>query len=63
VYDVAKDLLSHKDVTNKPIYVWTIDSEASIEKVFSEGANGVITNKCNDAIIIRDQMIKSGSIN
>jgi len=63
VYDVAKDLLSHKDVTNKPIYVWTIDSEASIEKVFSEGANGVITNKCNDAIIIRDQMVKIGSIN
>jgi len=62
-YDVAKDLLSHKDVTNKPIYVWTIDSEASIEKVFSEGANGVITNKCNDAIIIRDQMVKTGSIN
>ncbi|MEI8198639.1 MAG: glycerophosphodiester phosphodiesterase family protein [Eubacteriales bacterium] len=63
VYDVAKDLLSHKDVTNKPIYVWTIDSEASIEKVFSEGANGVITNRCNEAIIIRDQMVKKGSIN
>jgi len=62
-YDVAKDLLSHKDITNKPIYVWTIDSEASIEKVFSEGANGVITNKCNNAITIRDQMIKTGSIN
>jgi len=62
-YDVAKDLLSHKDITNKPIFVWTIDSEASIEKVFSEGAKGVITNKCNDAIIIRDKMVKTGSIN
>ena len=61
-YDVAKDLLSHKDVTNKPIYVWTIDAEDSIEKVFSEGANGVITNKCGDAITIRDQLKNTGVI-
>jgi len=61
-YDVAKDLLSHKDVTNKPIYVWTIDAEESIEKVFSEGASGVITNKCNEAITIRDQLKNTGSI-
>jgi len=61
-YDVAKDLLSHKDVTNKPIYIWTIDAEETIEKAFSEGASGIITNKCNDAITIRDQLKNTGSI-
>jgi len=59
-YDVAKDLLSHTDVTNKPIYVWTIDAEESIETVFSQGANGVITNKCNDAMKIRDTLANTG---
>ena len=59
-YDVAKDLLSHIDVTNKPIYVWTIDNEESIEKVFSEGAKGVITNKCNEAVQIRSQLKMTG---
>ena len=61
-YDVAKDLLSHADVTNKPIYVWTIDAEEEIETVFSEGASGVITNKCNDAVKIRDTLEKTGLI-
>jgi len=61
-YDVAKDLLSHADVTNKPIYVWTIDAEEEIETVFSEGASGVITNKCNDAVKIRDTLEKTGII-
>lgn len=59
-YDVAKDLLSHADVTNKPIYVWTIDDEESIETVFSQGANGVITNKCNDAMKIRETLANTG---
>ena len=59
-YDVAKDLLSHTDVTNKPIYVWTIDAEESIETVFSQGANGVITNKCNDAVKIRNTLANTG---
>ena len=59
-YDVAKDLLSHTDRTNKPIYIWTIDAEESIEQVFSEGASGVITNKCNEAIQIRNQLKKTG---
>lgn len=61
-YDVAKDLLSHADVTNKPIYVWTIDAEEEIETVFSEGAAGVITNTCNDAVEIRNTLEKTGLI-
>lgn len=61
-YDVAKDLLSHADVTDKPIYIWTIDAEESVEKVFLEGADGVITNKCNEAVVIRNQLVNSGRI-
>jgi len=59
-YDIAKVLLSHIDVTNKPIYIWTIDDEESIEKVFSQGADGVITNTCDEAIQIRDQLKLTG---
>ena len=61
-YDVAKDLLSHADITDKPIYIWTIDAEESIEKVLLEGADGVITNKCNEAIATRNQLVNSGII-
>jgi len=42
------------------VQIWTIDAEESIEQVFSEGASGVITNKCNEAIQIRNQLKKTG---
>ena len=61
-YDVAKDLIGHKELTSKPIYVWTIDAEENIEKVLSQGANGVITNRCNEAIQFRAQLAKTGKI-
>lgn len=61
-YDVAKDLIGHKELTSKPIYVWTIDAEETIEKVFSQGASGVITNRCNEVIQFRAQLEKTGKI-
>ncbi|WP_409342755.1 glycerophosphoryl diester phosphodiesterase membrane domain-containing protein [Paenibacillus sp. MBLB4367] len=53
-YRVSEPVIAAAKALNKPIYVWTVNDAAAMERFFRMGADGVVTDNPEQALLVAD---------
>lgn len=57
---VSPRFIRHAHLAGLEVHLWTIDEEADMERLLAWGADGLISNRPDVAVTVRDQFVSAG---